>query len=134
LALISATLFLELVGGLGLEGLSVGSKGCPGSLLNLGILGDVHFNVILCVFGASEGSGTSFLLLRVKLLDLRISNGGELLVVGGEGGSSELLVVVGEGGGSGELLVVGGEGGGDELLGNFVLDSSFTCSLPGVHN
>jgi hypothetical protein len=26
-----------------------------------------------------------------------------------------------------ELLVIGCEGGGGELLGNFVLDSSFTC-------
>jgi hypothetical protein len=67
LALISATLFLELVGGLGLEGLSVG---CLGSLLNLCLLSDVHFSVILGVLGASEGSGTSFLLLHVKLLDL----------------------------------------------------------------
>jgi hypothetical protein len=50
--------------------------------------------------------------------------GGELLVVDGEGGGGELPVMCGEGGG----------GGGGELLGNFVLDSSFTCSLPGVHN
>jgi hypothetical protein len=58
----------ELVGGPGLEDLSVGSKGCLGSLLNLGLLGNVHFNVVLGVLGASEGSDTSFLLLHVKLL------------------------------------------------------------------
>ena len=51
MALISATLFLELVGGLDLEGLSVGSKGGLGSLLNLGLLGSVHVNVVLGVFG-----------------------------------------------------------------------------------
>jgi hypothetical protein len=177
--LISAILFLELVGGLGPEGLSVGSKGCLGSLLNLGLLGDIHFNVVLGVLGASEGSGTSFLLFHVKLLGLSFhpvhlrgsllrfcavvldnlenvgprvggglglgvlrcldvlhdlvllgklhgegGGGGRLLVIGGEGGGSELLVVAVEGGG----------GGGGELLGHFILDSSFTCQLPGVHN
>jgi hypothetical protein len=70
LALISANLFLELVGGLGLEGHSVDGKDGLGHLPNLGLLGDVHFNVVLGVLGAVEGSGTSFLLLHVKLLDL----------------------------------------------------------------
>ena len=44
-------------------------------------------------------------------------------------GVVELLLVGGDGVGGDELLVVGGEGGSGELLGNFVLDSSFTCSL-----
>jgi hypothetical protein len=60
----------ELVGGLNLDGLSVGSKGGLCNLLNLGLLGGVHVNVVLGVWGASEGSGTSFLLLHVNLLDL----------------------------------------------------------------
>ena len=70
MALISANLFLELVGGLGLEGHSVGIKDGLGHVPNLGPFNDVHFNVVLGVFRASEGSGTSFLLLHVKLLDL----------------------------------------------------------------
>jgi hypothetical protein len=57
-----------------------------------------------------------------------------MVVFGEGGGGDKLLVVGGEGVGVVELLVVGGEGGGGELLGNFVLDSSFTCSLSGVHN
>jgi hypothetical protein len=63
-------LFLKLVGGLNLEGHSVGSKDGLGHLPNLGPLGGHHVNVVLGVQGASEGSGTSFLLLYVKLLDL----------------------------------------------------------------
>ena len=48
----------------------------------------------------------------------------ELLVDEGDGGA-ELLVTAGGGDGV-ELLVVGGEGvSGDELLGNFVFNSSF---------
>ena len=47
MALISANLFLELVGGLGLEVHSVGIKAGLGHLPNLGPLGDVHFNVVL---------------------------------------------------------------------------------------
>jgi hypothetical protein len=38
---------LELVGGLDLEGPSVGSKYGLGSLLNLGLLGGLHVNVVL---------------------------------------------------------------------------------------
>jgi hypothetical protein len=61
---------LELVGGLGLEGHSVG---------------DVHFNVVPGVVGAGEGSGLSFLLLHVELLDLSfhpVHLHGDLLRVG----------------------------------------------------
>jgi hypothetical protein len=172
-------LFLKLVGGHSPEGLSVGSKGGLSSPLNLGLLNSGHVNVLLGVWGASEGSGTSFLLLHVNLLDLsshHVHLRGSLLrfcavvlvdpenvgpavdvglglgvlhcldvlhnvvllskLHGGEGdGGGELLVVGGEGGVGGELLVVVGEGGGGgELLVNFVLDTSFTSSLPGVHN
>jgi hypothetical protein len=70
LALISANLFLEPVGGLDLEGHSVGSKDGLGHLPNLGPLDRVNFNVVLGVLGAGEGSGLSFLLLHVGLLDL----------------------------------------------------------------
>jgi hypothetical protein len=61
---------LEIVGGHDLEGLIVGGKDGLGSLLNLGLLGGLHVNVVLGVLGASEGSGTSFLLLHVNLLGL----------------------------------------------------------------
>ena len=44
-------LVLELVGGLDLEVLSVGSKDGPGSLLNLGPLGGLHLNVFLAYWG-----------------------------------------------------------------------------------
>ena len=57
-----------------------------------------------------------------------------LLVVDGEGGSDKLLVVGGEGVGGDKLPVADDKGGGGELLGDFVLDPSFTCSLLGVHN
>ena len=63
-------MFLKLVGGLSPEGLSVGSKGGLSSPLNLGLLNSGHVNVVLGVWGASEGCGTSFLLLHVNLLDL----------------------------------------------------------------
>jgi hypothetical protein len=60
---------------------------------------------------------------------------GDELVLSSDVGSGILLVVVGEGVGGEELLVVGDEGGGGgKLLGDFVLDPSFTCSLLGVHN
>jgi hypothetical protein len=63
-------LVLELVGGLDLEVLSVGSKDGLGSRLNLGLLGGLHVNIVLGVLGVSEGSGACFLLLHVKLLGL----------------------------------------------------------------
>jgi hypothetical protein len=59
LALISANLFLELVGGLGLEGHSVGIKDGLGHLPNLGPFNDVHFNVVLGVFRGLVGAVAS---------------------------------------------------------------------------
>jgi hypothetical protein len=47
LALISAKLFLELVGGPSLEGHGVGIKDGLGHLPNLGPSDDVHLNVVL---------------------------------------------------------------------------------------
>jgi hypothetical protein len=80
----------------------------------------VHLHIVPLGYGARVlGDGGELLVVGGE------GGGGELLVVGGEGGG-ELLVVGGEGGG-GELLVVGGEGGGgDEFLVNFVSDTSFT--------
>jgi hypothetical protein len=162
LALISATLFLKLVGSLDLEGLSVASKGGLGSLLNLGLLGGVNVNVILSVWGASEGSCTSFLLLHVNLLGLSSHHvhlhgnlrrfGAVVLdnlenvdprVDGGLGlGVLRCLDVLHGSVLLGKLYVhvvlgnVGPRGLGSfgSNLGNLVLDSSFTFSLPGVHN
>jgi hypothetical protein len=97
---------------LDVEHLVVGGEGGGDELLVVGV----------------EGVGSDELLANVVLGS---GEGGsvELLVVAGEGGGVKLLVVGVEGVGGDELLVVGGEGGGGELLGNFVLDSSFTCSL-----
>ena len=50
MALISAILVLELVGGLNLEGHSVGINDGLGHLLNLGPLGGHHVNVVLGVW------------------------------------------------------------------------------------
>jgi hypothetical protein len=81
----SKFVFLELVGGLGLEGHSVGGQDGLGHIPDLGPLGDVHFNVVPGVLGAGEGSGFSFLLLHVELLDLGfhpVHLHGDLLRVG----------------------------------------------------
>jgi hypothetical protein len=104
---------------------------------------------LLVVVGEGVGDGVELLVVggegvgvgeHLVVVSEGVGDGVELLVVGGEGvGVGEHLVVVSEGVGDGvELLVVGGEGvgkllvvvvggegGGGELLGNFVLDSSF---------
>ena len=162
MTLISATLFHKLVGGLDLEGVSVSSKGGLSSPLNLGLLNGVHVNVVLGVWRASEGSGTSFLLLHVNLLDLsshHVHLHGNLLrfgavvldnlenfdprVDGGLGlGVPHCLDVLHDLVPLGKLHVhvvlgnVGPRGLGSfgSNQGDLVLDSSFTSSLPGVHN
>jgi hypothetical protein len=63
-------LVLELVVVLGLEVLSVGSRGELVTCLNLGLLGGLPHQHVLGVQGAGEGSGASYLLLQVKLLVL----------------------------------------------------------------
>ena len=70
MALISAKLFLELVGGLGLEVLSVGGKDELVTRLNLGLLGSLPRQLVLGVQGAGEGSGARFLPHQVTLLVL----------------------------------------------------------------
>jgi hypothetical protein len=55
---------------LGLEVLSVGSRGELVTCLNLGLLGGLPHQHVLGVQGAGEGSGASYLLLQVKLLVL----------------------------------------------------------------
>jgi hypothetical protein len=78
----------ELAGGLDLEGLSVGSEDGLGHLLNLGLLGGFHVNIILGVLGAIAGSGINFLLLYVNLLGLGSHHGhhhGNLLGFGAVG-------------------------------------------------
>jgi hypothetical protein len=106
---------------------------CLDVLHDLVLLSKLHVHVDL---GGGEGDGSVELLVvggkgvscdELLVVGAEGGSGDELLVVGGEGvGGDELLVVGGEGVGSDVLLVVGGEGGGGELLGNFVLDTSFT--------
>jgi hypothetical protein len=55
---------------LGLEVLSVGSKGELVTCLNLGLLGGLPHQLVLGVLGAGEGSGATVLLLQFKLLVL----------------------------------------------------------------
>ena len=79
---------LELVGGLSPADHSVGSKDNPGHCLVLNLLDGHHVNKVLGVLGASEGRGTSVLLLHVELLDLSfhaVHHHGNLLRVGAVG-------------------------------------------------
>ena len=61
----SKFVFLELVGVLDLEVLSVGGKDELVTRLKLGLLGGLPHQLVLGVQGAGEGSGASFLLLLV---------------------------------------------------------------------
>jgi hypothetical protein len=66
----SKFVFLEFVGVLDLEVLSVGGKDELVTRLNLGLLGGLPRQLILGVQGAGEGSGARLILLQVKLLVL----------------------------------------------------------------